>query len=112
MHKLIRIILDNPVSVLAIFLILLVSGIFAIPHLRFTLLPEFEDKFLEIELDTNTLPQEATEENLLEPIRQSMAIIPGVVDVYSAQFTGGAKVNLEISPESEIEVVQYLAQSR
>ncbi len=111
MHKLIRIILDNPVSVLAIFLILLVSGIFAIPHLRFTLLPEFEDKFLEIELDTNTLPQEATEENLLEPIRQSMAIIPGVVDVYSAQFTGGAKVNLEISPESEIEVVQYLAQN-
>ncbi|MCA6074154.1 efflux RND transporter permease subunit [Fulvivirga sedimenti] len=111
MESLIRVMLENRKSILIIFVVLFISGVLGYPHLRFTLLPELEDRFLEIEITADEMPEDKVEDNLLQPIRQAVTIIPGVEDVYSSQSGSGAVVRIEVGHGVNIADIQYLSQN-
>jgi multidrug efflux pump subunit AcrB len=101
--SLIRLCADNPASLLAAAVLIIVFGIIGIATLPIQMLPNIE--YPEINVNTswrNAAPQEI-EANIIEPQEDALRQVPGVVELSSNIRSGNGNVNLEFDVGTDLQ---------
>ena len=101
--SLIRLSADNPASLLAAAVLIIVFGIIGIVTLPIQMLPDIE--YPEINVNTswrNAAPQEI-EANIIEPQEDALRQVPGVVELSSNIRAGNGNVNLEFDVGTDLQ---------
>ena len=101
--SLIRLCADNPASLLAAAVLIIVFGIIGIATLPIQMLPNIE--YPEINVNTswrNAAPQEI-EANIIEPQEDALRQVPGVVELSSNIRSGNGNVSLEFDVGTDLQ---------
>jgi len=101
--SLIRLSAENPASLLAAAVLLIVLGIVGIVSLPIQMLPDIE--YPQINVNTswrNAAPQEI-EANIIEPQEEALQQVPGVVEMNSNIRAGNGNVNLQFDVGTDLQ---------
>jgi len=101
--SLIRLSADNPASLLAAAVLIIVFGVIGIVTLPIQMLPNIE--YPEINVNTswrNAAPQEI-EANIIEPQEDALRQVPGVIELSSNIRAGNGNINLEFDVGTDLQ---------
>lgn len=101
--SLIRLSAENPASLLAAAVLVIVLGIVGIVTLPIQMLPDIE--YPQINVNTswrNAAPQEI-EANIIEPQEEALLQVPGVVELNSNIRAGNGNVNLQFDVGTDLQ---------
>ncbi|MEM9056045.1 MAG: efflux RND transporter permease subunit, partial [Pseudomonadota bacterium] len=92
--SLIRLSADNPASLLAVAVLVVVFGVVAIVSLPIQMLPPIEYPEINIATDWRSAAPQEVEANIVKPQEEALRGIPGVLQMASSVRAGSGRIQL------------------